>query len=228
MYSVIPIDLSSSSNVFFNVNKTTCKLYVPVGSKRAYQNAVTWKDFLNILELMNLELFPGQSFSTWGYCWSNNGPLSGSIKEDPEVDWGDVSPKNFTSNSCTDIVPVQFAIKAPLKEGVYKTTLIDQSGIWPNAGIILNVTNSPQNFTAIRFGIYDDSITCRTRINYLPFNMNQVNNSCVSDYFPGNTITFGTKINPDVNWLKINPLSGTLTKNEFRKKNTSLFQSVLN
>lgn len=46
---LIPINLSSL-NVFYQVNKTTCKLYVPVGSKSAYQVADQWKDFTNIVE----------------------------------------------------------------------------------------------------------------------------------------------------------------------------------
>lgn len=45
-----PISLSSSSGVFDNVNKTTCTLYVPVGSKSLYQTTVQWKDFTNIVE----------------------------------------------------------------------------------------------------------------------------------------------------------------------------------
>ena len=45
-----PIDLSSSSYVFYRVNKTTCTLYVPVGSKSVYQAADQWKDFTNIVE----------------------------------------------------------------------------------------------------------------------------------------------------------------------------------
>ncbi len=45
-----PVDLSSTSMVFYNINITTCTLYVPVGSKAAYQAAVQWKDFVNIVE----------------------------------------------------------------------------------------------------------------------------------------------------------------------------------
>ena len=48
--SKLPIDLSASSNVFYNINKTTCILNVPTGSKAAYQAAAQWKDFTNIVE----------------------------------------------------------------------------------------------------------------------------------------------------------------------------------
>jgi len=46
----IPVNLTSSNSVFGEINKTTCTLYVPVGSKSAYQAANLWKDFTNIVE----------------------------------------------------------------------------------------------------------------------------------------------------------------------------------
>ncbi|MBP1663574.1 MAG: cell surface protein [Bacteroidetes bacterium] len=46
----IPVDLTSSDNVFYGVNQTSCVLYVPVGAKTAYQAASQWKDFKNIVE----------------------------------------------------------------------------------------------------------------------------------------------------------------------------------
>jgi hypothetical protein len=45
-----PVDLSGSRDVFYNVNKTTCTLYVPIGSKSLYTAANQWKDFINIVE----------------------------------------------------------------------------------------------------------------------------------------------------------------------------------
>ncbi len=36
--------------VFYNVNKSTCTLYVPEGSLEAYSTADQWQDFLNIVE----------------------------------------------------------------------------------------------------------------------------------------------------------------------------------
>ncbi len=44
------IPLSIGSNTFNGVNKTTCELVVPMGSKTAYQAAMYWKDFINITE----------------------------------------------------------------------------------------------------------------------------------------------------------------------------------
>jgi len=58
--SVNPPDLSSSSFVFYEVNKETCKLYVPSGSQSHYATADQWKDFLNVLEIPTLEGSPAE------------------------------------------------------------------------------------------------------------------------------------------------------------------------
>ena len=50
-YPTTSVDLSLRVSVFENVNKTTCTLYVPTGSKTAYQAAAQWKDFTNIVEM---------------------------------------------------------------------------------------------------------------------------------------------------------------------------------
>lgn len=46
----VPVDLSSSNDVFYNVPVATCTLYVPKGSKSLYEVAEKWKDFANIGE----------------------------------------------------------------------------------------------------------------------------------------------------------------------------------
>jgi hypothetical protein len=48
--STTPVDISTVSYVFDNVNKTTCTLYVPYGSKALYKEAAKWQDFVNIIE----------------------------------------------------------------------------------------------------------------------------------------------------------------------------------
>lgn len=51
-YPVTPVDLVSIyTAVFTSVNTNTCTLYVPVGSKTAYQTAVQWRDFQKIVEI---------------------------------------------------------------------------------------------------------------------------------------------------------------------------------
>ncbi|MCX6327378.1 MAG: leucine-rich repeat protein [Bacteroidia bacterium] len=55
-HGVTPVDLNSSSDVFFNVNKTTCILHVSYGSSGLYSAANQWKDFLNIVEISGFKL----------------------------------------------------------------------------------------------------------------------------------------------------------------------------
>jgi hypothetical protein len=50
VYSSTPVDLSLSSSVFESIS-STCKLFVPAGSKEAYQNAYQWKDFKQIIDM---------------------------------------------------------------------------------------------------------------------------------------------------------------------------------
>ncbi|NVO21557.1 MAG: leucine-rich repeat protein [Bacteroidetes bacterium] len=76
-YSSTPVNLSSSSNVFYNINKSTTILLVPIGSVSAYQAANQWKDFLHIVEMQ-----PQPSFQLSGsitYNNASNTPL-GSVK----------------------------------------------------------------------------------------------------------------------------------------------------
>ena len=48
MESETPVSISS--HAFYGVNKSTCTLYVPYGSKSAYESAEYWNEFQNIVE----------------------------------------------------------------------------------------------------------------------------------------------------------------------------------
>jgi hypothetical protein len=56
VYPISPIDLNSSSDVFMNINKNTCALYVPFSTRVSYQEANQWKDFVNIVEMPGIFL----------------------------------------------------------------------------------------------------------------------------------------------------------------------------
>ena len=60
------IPLSISNGTFNNVDKTSCTLYVPVGSKSAYENAEGWGEFQNIVEYT-----PGPEVLATGSCGDN-------------------------------------------------------------------------------------------------------------------------------------------------------------
>ena len=49
-YASIPVSIYFSSSVFYGVSKTNCTLYVPTGSKNAYQKSNQWLDFSNLVE----------------------------------------------------------------------------------------------------------------------------------------------------------------------------------
>ena len=57
-HAVNPPDLNNpeGSLVFNNVDKTSCLLYVPAGTRELYESAFEWKDFENILEMNILEV----------------------------------------------------------------------------------------------------------------------------------------------------------------------------
>jgi hypothetical protein len=76
-YANIPVDLSRSPNVFSNVNKSSCTLYVPYGSKSAYQVANQWKDFTNIIEKDFTGISP---ISTNQHLTAFPNPTSGKVK----------------------------------------------------------------------------------------------------------------------------------------------------
>ena len=49
-HSVQPISLYFSTSVFQFIDKSTCSLYVPIGTKELYQSAYQWNEFQNIKE----------------------------------------------------------------------------------------------------------------------------------------------------------------------------------
>lgn len=48
--SATPLDLTNSLSAFEAVDKEKCTLYVPLGTKTLYSDALGWKDFKNIVE----------------------------------------------------------------------------------------------------------------------------------------------------------------------------------
>lgn len=46
----VPSNITMGSNVFYNVDKTTCILHVPAGTKNVYKAASQWNGFSNIVE----------------------------------------------------------------------------------------------------------------------------------------------------------------------------------
>jgi len=72
-YPSSPVILTSSPAVFSGVNKTTCILYVPIGTLNAYRTANQWKDFKNVEEFTptNLEFNSLQKISIYPNPFTN-------------------------------------------------------------------------------------------------------------------------------------------------------------
>ena len=164
----------------------------------------------------DLDLLPGQIIEGWYYFWSVEGTLSCNFKETPDAGWVSINPRKFTSTSCSDIIPVRITFNAPVTEGNYEATLKDSVGNWSDFIIRIKVTRNPTvNSTIRRIGIYTDSVVYEDNLMHYPVTFS--NNSCVSYYFPGDSMKFNFQINPYVNWLKISPMSGRIYKNELEK-----------
>ena len=86
-YRETPIDLTSSFNVFLEVNKSTCILYIPSSTLSLYQSANQWKDFRNIRSIITtaqltkitsttasgggtIIIDGGFSMTSRGVCWN--------------------------------------------------------------------------------------------------------------------------------------------------------------
>ncbi len=84
-----PPTCSSSYNigVFYDVDKSSCTLYVPISSKKSYSNANTWKDFYNILEIdENGNLFdPTVQTNAATDISTNSATLNGSVTAGTEA-----------------------------------------------------------------------------------------------------------------------------------------------
>lgn len=92
-YATEPVDISSSTQVFYNVNKSSCTLYVPKGSKSAYQSAYQWNEFTNIIEM------PGFTFSSTSVKIEAAQGSKAAVDITSDVAWKAVSDQSWLSVS---------------------------------------------------------------------------------------------------------------------------------
>lgn len=88
-----PVNLSTSSTVFGDVNKSTCTLYVPYGATSLYSSANQWKDFLNIIEI------PGFLLSSKALTISNEENSSASVEIISYTSWNVNSDQSWLTVS---------------------------------------------------------------------------------------------------------------------------------
>ena len=157
-----PINLSSVSDVFYNVNKSTCVLYVPIGSVNLYATATQWKDFTNIKENTQKGFYritPDSTISNVKYTDIKilAYPIDSTTKIKLLSANDTISPDSILSRSNTTI-SARFTWKGK-KGGVYdvyviseKDTLINEKGF-----TLIKVTDAEEPFDTDSDGYRDVS-----------------------------------------------------------------------
>lgn len=80
-----PVNLTGSTYVFYNINTSTCILYVPFGSLSAYQAANQWKDFVHIVELPGTTSVTAPANGTYKTANVSVSSINGAIIIEGEV-----------------------------------------------------------------------------------------------------------------------------------------------
>lgn len=160
-------------------------------------------------EYYPLELFPGQEFDGWWYFWSGGSSIAAQLQESPDVSWLSISPTTFTSDTCTDIVPVKYSFIAPMTQGVYIDTVKDLNGHWDDMVIILNVTEEPtpdwEETVELEAGQSVTLLDTNYFSEWIDFN------ECLPSYIPDTKSDIVYSLYPqDVSWLTIEPSQFTL------------------
>ena len=127
-----PVDLSVSDSVFKHINVAECKLYVPLGSKSLYQNAVQWKDFQNIIEEDNTGINEMKTIQiSISPNPADNGfylPTNVSVENISIFDIrGALVLRALNTNNYVDVSNLQkgiYIVQLHAKEGIYQVKLI--------------------------------------------------------------------------------------------------------
>jgi hypothetical protein len=172
------------------------------GTSDELTNGVESPDNINLV--YELELFPGQVFTGWYYYWSTGGTVTGNFQITPAVSWLTISPNNFTSTSCNDIVPITYSFTAPKTTGVYNAVIQDMNGIWANTNVTLHVTENPtptfERSYQVNQGQTISQFDTLHWNGFGPF-------GCQGNYIPGNDRLFKYTEQEPVPWFAINPSS---------------------
>jgi hypothetical protein len=145
--SLVPLDTQTGSqlNAFGGVDKTTCKLFVPMGSKQLYAKADQWKDFYNIIEMPLAHAGADQSVNE-----GTNVSLDGSKSTDPNgkpLTYKWTAPAGITLSSTTVAKPT-FTAPAVTQNTSYTFSLVVNDGTLDSpvdqvVVIVKNVNKAP-------------------------------------------------------------------------------------
>jgi hypothetical protein len=133
-YPQTPADLSTSKDVFLGVSTSTCTLYVPPFKKSIYQEALQWKDFLNIAVMKLPSTITATGETTYTYNNTPQGPASADVS-------GSTGTKSY-KYSGTGSTSYPESATAPTNAGTYQviaTVATDEN--------YLDATSNPLAFT---------------------------------------------------------------------------------
>ncbi|MGB0862476.1 MAG: T9SS type A sorting domain-containing protein [Saprospiraceae bacterium] len=155
----------------------------------------------------DITLLPGQQFTGhWYYSVNGTTTKSGNHLMTNSPTWlTSVSPSNFSSSSCSDIVPIGFSFDAPTTPGVYTYTVVEGNGNWKDMAITLTVTNTPVADTVTILGSVNQPSYDNFTWDWHPSSIN-----CNNNYYPDTSLSFDYSLVPNVSWLTIQPSSGTI------------------
>jgi hypothetical protein len=146
----------NSGSVFYGDNFNTCTLYVPVGSKSSYQNALQWKDFTNIKEFIefsnstNSQTVTVTSTGKWSVssdaAWLTLSPASGNGNGSFVVS----AQPNTTSTSRTGTITITSDSSATLKAQTVQTiTVIQDAGTTTLVPEVSETGNNRSTFSSL-------------------------------------------------------------------------------
>lgn len=128
-YPISPVDLSStslSSNVFNNVNTSTCTLFVPTNSKALYQSAIQWKNFVNIIEMTTaVPVLTETTISIYPNPVKESFRIEG-LDEKADLSLMDLSGKVVFSKQISDNETIS---AKELPQGTYIARIVSSNGI---------------------------------------------------------------------------------------------------
>jgi len=194
-----------NSNMHCGTVNPSAKGSLKENSKREIANAV-----------YSVELLPGQSFAGYIYYWDSGTSKKTRFSEQPDVDWLDVSPRDFTTQGSADPVAVQYQFTAPTIPGTYSTVIIDNEGNWSDREIIVNVTETPTAdtmFISIYAGKEKESTST---YEWKGFNVSHWSSSFTgpNPYAPDSKQEISISKFPSGDWLLIEPDTFTLVLNQ--------------
>ena len=135
VYPSSPVGLIASyaHNVFLAMNKTTCILYVPMGSKSAYQAADQWKDFTHIEEFnaVGSTLIEASAYSLYPNPTSNG--FSVNVENDARVD---VYTMDGTAVLSISVIGNTSIATSNLAAGFYLVKVWTDKGVWSGKLIV--------------------------------------------------------------------------------------------